>query len=109
MQATLYLILTIALLSTAATNAQEAPVSSKFDVWLPGKPWALELEGTGFTTRSNEIQPDGRRYFQAQDTRSRAVVSVYLEALKAPAQPGEYSRCRNLMACRRVRRIFLAA
>jgi tetratricopeptide (TPR) repeat protein len=92
MRPTRYPILTIALLSTAAANAQDAPVSSKFDVWLPGKPWALELDGTGFTTRSNEIQPDGRRYFLAENTRTRAVVSVYLEALKAPARPGECKR-----------------
>jgi tetratricopeptide (TPR) repeat protein len=92
MRATRYLILTIALLSKAAANAQDAPVSSKFDVWLPGKPWALELEGTGFTTRSNEIQPDGRRYFLAENRKTRAVVSVYLEALKASARPGECKR-----------------
>jgi len=92
MQATLYLILTIALLSTAAANAQDAPVSIKFDVWLPGKPWALELDGAGFTTRSNEIQPDGRRYFQAENIKTRAAISVYLEVLKAPAQPGECKR-----------------
>ena len=73
----------------AAASAQDAPVSTKSEVWLPGKPWALELEGTGFTTRSNEIQPDGRRYFLAENTKTRAVVSVYLETLKAPAQPGE--------------------
>ncbi len=89
MRAALYIILTIALLSTAATNAQDAPVSSKFDVWLAGKPWALELDGTGFTARANEIQPDGRRYFRAENTKTRAVVSVYLEASKALAQPGE--------------------
>ena len=89
MQTHLYIILTVVLLSTAADNAQDAPVSSKFEVWLPGKPWALELDGTGFTARANEIQPDGRRYFQAENTKTRAVVSVYLEASKALAQPGE--------------------
>jgi tetratricopeptide (TPR) repeat protein len=89
MRAALYIILTIALLSTAAANAQDAPVSSKFDVWLPCKPWALELDGTGFTARANEIQPDGRRYFQAENTKTRAVISVYLEASKALAKPGE--------------------
>jgi len=92
MRGTLYLILTSTLLSTGAANAQDAPVSSKFDVWLPGKPWALELDGAGFTTRSNEIQPDGRRYFLTENTKTRAVVSVYLEALKAPARPGECKR-----------------
>jgi tetratricopeptide (TPR) repeat protein len=89
MQTHLYIILTVVLLSTGAADAQDAPVSPKFDVWLPGKPWALELDGAGFTTRSNEIQPDGRRYFLVENTKTRAVVSVYLEALQAPAQPGE--------------------
>src|SRR6266446_4742474 len=89
MQTHLYIILTVVLLSTAADNAQDAPVSSKFEVWLPGKPWALELDGTGFTTKANEIQPDGRRYFLAENTKSRIIVSVFLEAAKAPVQSGE--------------------
>jgi tetratricopeptide (TPR) repeat protein len=92
MQATRYFVLAIALLSTAAAHAQDGPVSAKFDVWLPGKLWALELDGTGFTPRSNEIQPDGRRYFLAENTKTRAVVSVYLEALKSAVQPGECKR-----------------
>jgi tetratricopeptide (TPR) repeat protein len=89
MRATLYLILTIAMLSTAAANAQDAPVSPKSDVWLPAKPWALELDTAGFTTRANEVQPDGRRYFLAENTKTRIVVSVFLEAAKAAVQPGE--------------------
>jgi tetratricopeptide (TPR) repeat protein len=59
------------------------------DVWLPGKAWALQLDGTGFTTRDNEIQPDGRRYFLAVNAKTRIVVSVFLEASKEPAQTGE--------------------
>ena len=89
MQTHLYIILTVVLLLTGAANAQDASVSTKLEVWLPGKPWALELDGAGFTTRSNEIQPDGRRYFQAENMKTRAILAVYLEALKAPARPGE--------------------
>jgi len=89
MKTRLFIILSLLPFLGGAVGAQDAPVSAKSEVWLPGKPWALELEGTGFTTRSNEIQPDGRRYFLAENTKTRAVVSVYLEALKAPAQPGE--------------------
>src|SRR6476660_5162703 len=89
MQTHLYIILTVVLLLTGVANAQDASVSTKFEVWLPGKPWALELDGAGFTTRSNEIQPDGRRYFQAENMKTRAILAVYLEALKAPARPGE--------------------
>ena len=89
MKICLFGILTLSLLSLAAARAQDAPVSGKSDVWLPAKPWALELETAGFTTRANEIQPDGRRYFLAENTKTHVVVSVYLEVLKAPAQPGE--------------------
>jgi tetratricopeptide (TPR) repeat protein len=58
-------------------------------VWLPGRPWALEFDGTGFSTRANEIQPDGRRYFLAENTRSRVLVSVFLEAAKGAVRPDE--------------------
>jgi len=85
-------ILTFALLWMEAANAQDAPVGGKSDVWLPGKSWALELDGTGFTTRANEMQADGRRYFLAENTKTRGVVSVYLEAAKAPMRPGECKR-----------------
>lgn len=70
-----------------ATQASPAPATS--DIWLPGKAWALELDGAGFTTRDNEIQPDGGRYFLAENTKSHILVSVLLEAAKAPAQPEE--------------------
>ncbi|HEX4544805.1 MAG TPA: hypothetical protein VH110_00505, partial [Candidatus Acidoferrum sp.] len=72
--------------------AQDAPATAKFDVWLPGKLWALELDGAGFTAKSNEIKPDGRRYFLAENNKSRMIVSVFLEAAKASAQPGECKR-----------------
>jgi len=70
---------------TPATQAAQATAAS--DIWLPGKAWALELDGAGFTTRDNEIQPDGRRYFLAENAMTHMVVSVFLEAAKAPAQP----------------------
>jgi tetratricopeptide (TPR) repeat protein len=63
------------------------PATATFDIWLPGKAWALELDGAGFTTRDNEIQPDGRRYFLAENAKTRMVVSVFLEVAKAPVQP----------------------
>jgi tetratricopeptide (TPR) repeat protein len=85
----LFLAFSFVLLSVGAASAQDAPAPAKSNVWLPGKPWALELDGTGFTTRANELQPDGRRYFLAENTKSRVVVSVFLEASKAPARPGE--------------------
>ena len=82
----------LAFLGTAPADAQDAPATpaapvtpatATFDIWLPGKAWALELDGTGFTTRDNEIQPDGRRYFLAENAKTHMVVSVFLEAAKA--------------------------
>jgi tetratricopeptide (TPR) repeat protein len=73
--------------ATPATHASLATATS--DIWLPGKAWALELDGAGFTTRDNEIQPDGGRYFLAENIKSHILVSVLLEAAKAPAQPEE--------------------
>jgi tetratricopeptide (TPR) repeat protein len=71
----------------ATPVTQASPATATSDVWLPGKTWALELDGAGFTTRDNEIQADGRRYFLAENATTRMVVSVFLEAVKVPAQP----------------------
>lgn len=89
MKTPLSIFVYLMLLLNGAARAQEPPASDKFRVWLPGKPWALELDGAGFTAKSNEIKPDGRRYFLAENTKNRMVVSVFLEAAKAPAPPGE--------------------
>jgi tetratricopeptide (TPR) repeat protein len=74
-------------LGIGAADAQDAPATQTSEIWLPGKSWALELDSTGFTTRDNEIQPDGRRYFLAENAKTHMVVSVFLEAVKAPVQP----------------------
>jgi tetratricopeptide (TPR) repeat protein len=92
MKTRLNITLSLLLLSNGTAHGQDAPGSAKFEVWLPGKTWALELDGTEFTTKANEIQADGRRYFLAENTKTRAVVSVYMEAAKGPAQPGECKR-----------------
>ena len=92
MKTLLSILVYLMLLLKGAARAQETPANAKFDVWLPGKPWALELDGAGFTAKSNEIKPDGRRYFLAENTKTRMVVSVFLEAAKAPAPPGECQR-----------------
>lgn len=81
----------LVILSSRTTFAQDA-APAKSDVWLPGKSWALELDGTGFTTKANEMQPDGRRYFLAENTQTRFIVSVYLETSKGPVRPGECKR-----------------
>jgi tetratricopeptide (TPR) repeat protein len=85
-------ILFLMFLSRGTAFAQDAAAPAHSDVWLPGKAWALELDGTGFTTKANEMQPDGRRYFLAENAKTRFIVSVYLETSKGPVQPGECKR-----------------
>jgi tetratricopeptide (TPR) repeat protein len=92
MKTVLLLIFSLGLRWADAAQAQDVPVAPKSEVWFPGKAWALELDDAGFTTRANEMQADGRRYFLAENTKTRAVVSVYLEAAKGPVQPGECKR-----------------
>ena len=92
MKIPLLIVFCLLFFSSPAASGQATPATQTSDVWLPGKTWALELDGTGFTTRDNEIQPDGGRYFLAENSSTRIVVSVFLEASKEPMQPGE---CRH--------------
>lgn len=87
-------------------RAQNSATSTKSVVWLAGKPWAFELDAIGFTTKANEIQPDGRRYFLAENTQTRVTASVYLEAAKGPARPGE---CKRLLEEKMKRNSSLAS
>jgi len=91
MRARLCYAMLVLVFATPAALAQDA-ASSKFSVWLPGKAWALELAAPGFTTRVNEIQPDGRRYFFAENAKTGVAVSVHLEANKAAASVEECKR-----------------
>jgi tetratricopeptide (TPR) repeat protein len=106
MKTCLCIALSFLALSIGTLRGQDAPLASKSDVWLGGKAWALELDGTGFKTRANEIQPDGRRYFLAENTKNRVAISVYLEAAKAPARPGE---CKHSLEEKEKRNSSLAA
>src|SRR6266481_2819040 len=72
--------------------AQDVAAAAKFSIWLPSKSWALELQVPGFVAKANEMQADGRRYFRAENERTRLVISVFLELMKAPAQPSECKR-----------------
>jgi len=82
----------LAFVAPANTLAQDAAAAAKFSVWLPSKSWALELPASGFVAKANEMQADGRRYFRAENERTRLVISVFLELMKAPAQPSECKR-----------------
>ena len=92
MKIPLFIALCLFVLSSPAANAQLMPAAQTSDVWLPGKVWALQLDATGFSTRDNEIQPDGGRYYLAENPGTRIVVSIYLEASKDAVQPGQ---CKN--------------
>jgi tetratricopeptide (TPR) repeat protein len=72
--------------------AQEPTAAEKFSIWLPAKPWALELEAPGMALKRNEIQADGRRYFLAESDQTHLIASVFLENMKGPALPGECKR-----------------
>jgi len=89
MKRPLLTVLCLIFLSIEAADAQDTAATQNTEVWLPGKAWALELDGSGFAARDNEIQPDGRRYFLAENAKTRIIVSVFLEASKEPTQPGE--------------------
>jgi len=95
MKTPLLVLCCVVLLVSGMAVAQDAPAipstpaTPTSNVWLPGKAWALELDGAGFTTRDNEIQPNGGRYFLAENSKTHILVSVFLEAAKAPAQPEE--------------------
>src|SRR3989442_13842428 len=68
----------------AGAPAQNAGPNT-FTVWLPGKPWVMEMDAPGFTIRANEIQKDGRRYFVAENAEANVILPVYLKEGKGPA------------------------
>src|SRR5712672_2397590 len=82
----------LAFVAPANTLAQDVAAVAKFSVWLPSKSWALELPAPGFVVKANEVQADGRRYFLAENEKTRLIISVFLELMKAPAQPSECKR-----------------
>jgi tetratricopeptide (TPR) repeat protein len=106
MKTRLSITLSLLLLSNGIARGQNMPAGGKSDVWLPGKNWALELDGTEFTAKANEIQADGRRYFLAENSKTRVVISVFLEPAKAPARPGE---CEHSLEEKEKRNSSLAA
>jgi tetratricopeptide (TPR) repeat protein len=82
----------LVVLRSASGFAQDVAAPEKFSVWLPSKPWALELGAPGFVVKANEMQRDGRRYFLAQNSKTQMIASVFLESMKGPAAPGECKR-----------------
>lgn len=84
-----YLCLLGTALPGALAQQEPAPSASPTAsaVWIPGKPWALEWASGGFTTRDNEIQPDGSRYFLAENEQSRIMISISLTVSPPAEQP----------------------
>ena len=68
----------LAFVAPANTLAQDVAAAAKFSVWLPSKSWALELPAPGFVVKANEVQADGRRYFRAENEKTRLIISVCL-------------------------------
>jgi tetratricopeptide (TPR) repeat protein len=75
-----------------AANLYSQVASPNSSIWLPAKPWALELQAPEFSVEKNLIQPDGRRYFLAEDKATKMVASVYLEAMAGVPAAGECQR-----------------
>jgi tetratricopeptide (TPR) repeat protein len=92
MKIRLFVVFSALLVCAWAACGQDVAAPEKFRVWLPGLPWALELDAQGFTPKAEEIQKDGRRYFLAENSKTRVIVSVFLEAVKGPVQPDECKR-----------------
>lgn len=59
---------------------------------LPSKDWGVALELPGFTVKSVETKPDGRRYMIAENETTSVVVSIALEDMKSGAR---VSSCRQ--------------
>jgi hypothetical protein len=74
-----------------ASSAQDA-AQAGYSIWLPARPWALEMQTPGFSVEKNDIQPDGRRYFLAENKANKIVASVYLEAMSGVPARGECQR-----------------
>ena len=59
---------------------------------LAAKDWGMLLDLPGFTLRTVETKPDGRRYMVAENETTSVVVSLTLEAVKSAARA---SSCRE--------------
>jgi tetratricopeptide (TPR) repeat protein len=79
----------ISFFAAATLHAQDFTQNS---IWLPARPWALQMQAPDFSVKANGIQPDGRRYFLAENKVNSMVASVYLEAMQGTPAAGECQR-----------------
>jgi hypothetical protein len=76
----------------SASFPQDITPSTNLGVWLSGKPWMLQFDGTGFIVKSNETKADERVYFLAANSATNLLISVFLETSKGTIPPGECKR-----------------
>jgi tetratricopeptide (TPR) repeat protein len=79
-------------LFAAITLCAQDPAQTRASIWLPAQPWALEVQVEGFSVEKNDVQPDGRRYFLAENKATKMVASVYLEAMSGAPGADECQR-----------------
>jgi hypothetical protein len=79
--------------TSALGSVAQEPKTLRGRLSLPTKNWGVVLDLPGFTVRSVETKPDGRRYMIAQNDTTNVVVSLTLEQVK----PGPSASCRELL------------
>ena len=86
-----FCVLATSFLVAIGSVAQE-PKPLRGRLSLPTKNWSVALDLSGFTVKTVETKPDGRRYMIAQNETTNVVVSLTLEQVK----PGpSASSCRE--------------
>jgi hypothetical protein len=76
---------TALVLSSVWTAASAQKQSSNLSITLPSAPWTYEFDVKDFAVKVNEIQPDGRAYLDAENTKTNVILSVFLEHVGSPA------------------------
>jgi len=75
----LSLLVTFGLIALACVAQEPKPLRGRLS--LPAKDWGVVLDLPGFTLRSVETKPDGRRYMVAENETTHVVVSLTLEQI----------------------------
>lgn len=75
------------LVCSGVTTAQAPSTTprSTVSVELPGEPWTLVFDASGFKVNVNGLQKDGRAYLEADNESMGTVLSVFLERTSSKA------------------------
>jgi tetratricopeptide repeat protein len=84
----------LALVVFALPSLAQEPKPLRGRLSLPAKSWGVVLDLPGYTVKSVETKPDGRRYMVAENESTNVTVSLTLEAVN-PAQPS--GSCRKTL------------